>query len=201
MGNEYLIDPAISAAKFERELVDYRQLQDTYIARGWYLVKAEFPQIFIVFGTPNLKPPAIAFGALIDFTNYDFWPMSVRLADPFTQVPYKAKDLPALLVRAVVPPTVDGKSPQSPIAIQPQPLMQSYGDDAVPFLCLPGVREYHTNPAHTGDSWFIHRAQGEGTLHFILEQLYRYGSQCAKGYGIECQVQMKVTGLGYEIAP
>ncbi len=199
MDNGYLIDPDISAAKFERELAEFRQLQDAYIARGWLLVKHEFPKILVVFATPQIRPPAIAFGALIDFANYDFWAPSVRLVDPFTQVPYRGKDLPTRLVRAVPLPGVNAAdlNPQAAGIAQPQPLMQFYGDDDIPFLCLPGVREYHTHPAHTGDAWFIHRAKGEGTLHFILEQLNRYGTQYLKGY----LVQSKVLGLAQQEIP
>lgn len=56
-----------------------------------------------------------------------------------------------------------------------QAMMQAFSDDQIPFLCLAGVREYHNNPGHTGDSWFLHRGTGAGTLNFLLEQLYKYG--------------------------
>ena len=44
-----------------------------------------------------------------------------------------------------------------------------------PFICIPGIREYHNHPAHTGDSWLLHRRDGEGTLGFIVDKLYEYG--------------------------
>jgi hypothetical protein len=56
-----------------------------------------------------------------------------------------------------------------------QELMQSYGPDEEPFLCLPGVRAYHEHPGHTGDSWLLHRARGDGRLITILTHLHKYG--------------------------
>lgn len=177
--SEILVDPRVSKVKFDREIEQYRRLEDDYVARGWWLVRAEFPEVFVVFGTNKTKPPAVAFGALLDFTNYDLWPPSVRLVDPFTKQPYAKKDLPTKLPRLVPIGSQAGDA-----AEEPPPgaashsligLMQGWRDDDVPFLCLPGVREYHENPGHTGDSWLLHRVGPEGTLHFILEQLHRYG--------------------------
>jgi hypothetical protein len=59
--------------------------------------------------------------------------------------------------------------------IQFMNMIQAHGPDEVPFLCLPGVRQYHDNPAHTGDSWLLHRRSGEGSLHFLVEQIWKYG--------------------------
>ena len=198
--SEILVEPAVSLAKFNRELAQYRELQDEYIRRGWWMVKSDFPTVFVVFGTSRGLFRSVVFGALIDFTNYDLWPPSVKLADPFTMVPYKASQLPYPLFRKPpLPPThavqrttpgapnqitspiaggATSPSPDaqtSPTVVPAQPLAQSWSPDEVPFICLPGIREYHQNPAHSGDSWLLHRKTGEGTLHFILDQLYKYG--------------------------
>lgn len=196
---EVFVDPAVSRAKFDREVTKFRQLQDEHIRRGWWLLRAEFPEVFVVFGTPQLSPPAVTFGALLDFTDYDLFPPSVRLVDPFTREPYPAKSLPTILKRSVptaVPPQL------ASLGLQIQPfqesrLMQWYSPDDVPFLCLAGVREYHEHPAHTGDSWLLHRGSAEGTLHFILNQLYRYGVQPISDYIIT----PKVTGFRQTQAP
>ena len=34
------VDPAVSRAKFEREIAEYRSFEADYRARGWFLVKA-----------------------------------------------------------------------------------------------------------------------------------------------------------------
>jgi len=189
--SEIVVDPRVSRAKFEREIALYRQLERDYVRRGWWMLRAEYPEVFIVFGTDKIRPPVVVFGALIDFTNYDLWPPSVKLVHPFTGEPYKLKELPSHLPRrvAAAPPQVQpdmhpitGTGPTQPSNISPQPqgitmqaMMQAFSEDEIPFLCLAGVREYHNNPGHTGDSWFLHRGTGAGTLNFLLEQLYKYG--------------------------
>ena len=183
-----LVDPAVSRVKFERELATYRALADDHRRRGWWLLDAEFPTAFVVFATPRVKPPAVVFGAVLDFSNYDFWPPSVRLVDPFTCEPYRARDLPGDLRRRVpvqLQPELAGLGLGS---FQNQPMMQFLDPEELPFLCLPGVREYHEHPGHSGDSWLLHRGKGEGTLHFILNQLYTYGVQPINGYQVGLQV-------------
>jgi hypothetical protein len=193
---DLIVDPVVSRAKFEHELAQYRKMEDSYLRRGWWMLRAEYPEIFVVFATPQLKPPSVVFGALLDFTNYDFWPPSVRLVDPFTRVPYKGSELPTVLKRRVQPTLPPELAAQGYSAEpQPQPIMQYYEKDPedVPFLCLPGVREYHRNPAHTADDWLLHRSKGEGTLYFLLEKLHRYGVQPLDSY----QIQMQIVVTGY----
>ncbi|MGH9644923.1 MAG: putative metal-binding protein [Terriglobales bacterium] len=177
-----VVDPAVSRAKFEREIADYRRLQDDHIRRGWLMVKSEWPDVFVVFGTPQLNPPAIVFGALIDFSDYDFYPPSVTLVHPFSQVAYKAKDAPSALKRIVptqLPPgmaAMMGAGADAQLQ-QEQPLLVAFGPDDIPFVCVKGTREYHENPGHTADSWFTYRRTGnEGTLYYLLNILYQYGS-------------------------
>ena len=57
--------------------------------------------------------------------------------------------------------------------IRQQDLLQGE-PDKIPFLCVRGIKEYHDHPAHSGDSWFLHRNNGEGTLHYILDILYKH---------------------------
>jgi hypothetical protein len=170
---EFLVDPTVSEAKFNRELADFRKFNDTYREKGWWMLQAQFPDVSVVFASPKITPASVIFGVEINFDNYDLWPPSVRLANPFTRVPYTYDQLPSRLPRLVpvgqVPP---GMSP--PIGVQD--LMVAHGDGSqIPFLCLPGTREYHDHPGHSGDSWLLHRGMGEGTLNFILSQLYKYG--------------------------
>lgn len=187
-----LVNEEISRAKFERELAEYRQLEEDHQKRGWWMLKAEYPEVFIVFASSRLKPPAVIFGALIDFKNYDFWAPSVTLVNPFTRIPYKAKELPTLMKRLkpinpqTLPPGAENLPPEviGQYFEQTQ-LLMAHSPDDVPFLCLPGVREYHQHPAHSGDSWLLHRTGGEGSLYFILDVLYRYGVQPIKSYNIQ----------------
>lgn len=195
---EVLVDPAVVQAKFVRELAKYQEMANDRRRLGWWVLSAEFPEVLVAFAHPKLRPPAIIFGARIDFTNYDLWPPSVTLVNPFTNVPYKARELPAALafnrrVTVNLPPELAGLGQGH----AEQPLLVAHSPDDVPFLCIPGVREYHAHPAHSGDSWLLHRGRGEGTLYFILENLYRYGVEPITDY----QFGLHVTGFLRPVSP
>ena len=69
--------------------------------------------------------------------------------------------------------------------VVPIPLMQAYGDDDIPFLCLAGVREYHEHPAHSGDHWLSHRTFGAGRLVRLLEVISKYGLETIHGFEVQ----------------
>ena len=140
---ETYVDPAVSRQKFDRELADYRKLEDEYIRRGWFLLKAEFPEVFVVFAATRLNPACLVFGALLDFTDYDYQPPSVLIVHPFTRVPYKSRELPNQMMRATHLQNHPAAAVPGLIAVTAQPLLIAHAPDDVPFLCLPGVREYH----------------------------------------------------------
>jgi len=94
----------------------------------------------------------------------------------------------------IVPP---GGSP--PRVITQQALMQSYGPDDIPFLCVAGVREYHDHPAHSGDAWELHRASGAGRLIRLLEVIDTYGVQPISGYNVE--LVPRVVGFIQSVVP
>jgi hypothetical protein len=104
----------------------------------------------------------------------------VTLVNPFTREPYKARELPVHFLRpppaAEILPQVMAMMEQGvPFEqlMRPTRLLVWYAPDDIPFVCLPGIREYHEHPGHSGDSWLLHRGRGEGTFFFILDQLYR----------------------------
>jgi len=183
------VDPSVSREKFEKELLAYRAIEREQQKLGWWMLEATFPTVFVVFVAPQLKPPAVVCGVLLDFTNYDFEPPSVRLVDPFTRIPYKAKELPTVLLRKQQ--SAISAFPGAPQIVNASPLMQAHDPEEVPFLCVPGVREYHEHPAHTGDSWFAHRGLGVGTLFQLLSLIYQYGVKPLSGFTLALQV----TGL------
>jgi hypothetical protein len=184
-GSELLVDPSVSRAKFAEEIAAYRAIQGSMIKRGIWLVRAEFPEVFVVFGAPNCQGiPLVAFGAILDFANYDFRPPSVRIVNPFTQVPLKGAELPgwAHLLRSTPTSPTPAATPSNGPTMERY--MQWQSPDEVPFLCHPGVREYHDHPAHTGDNWLLRRVSGEGTLHRIVDILFQYGSSKLVGLSI-----------------
>lgn len=189
------VDPRVSRAKFDREVAEYRTLEADYRRRGWLLLRADFPTIVVALAAPQLTPMAIITGVAFDYTNYDAIPPSVRLVNPFTEEPYTAKNIPTLLPRARTQAAPAGLIPGIPEAIVPrfqivENLMASYADEDVPFLCLPGVREYHEHPAHSGDAWELHRAGGAGRLVRLLEVIYRVGVEPITGYNISLVPQI-----------
>src|ERR1051326_1296974 len=131
---ETLVDPTISQTKFEREIALYRNVEQRYCERGWFLAKAEFPEAFVVFTCPKVRPALVFLGVLLDFTNYDLWPPSVRFVNPFTRVPYKYSELPTKMERNIG--IIQGPHGE---LIRSQGLIQhGYSDEALPFLCFPG---------------------------------------------------------------
>jgi hypothetical protein len=183
------VEPAVSRSKFDREIAEYRMLDVDYRRRGWMLLKAEYPEVLVVLAAPQLTPPAIVIGVRFDYSNYDVRPPSVRLVNPFTAEPYKTKDIPTLLKRAVeagwpqVPGLVVPPGAQVRMVAQ-QPLMQSYGPEDIPFLCLAGVREYHDHPGHSGDAWELHRKSGAGRLVRLLGTITKYGVEPISDYQV-----------------
>lgn len=202
---DLLVDPAVSSAKLEAEVALFREREDEYRRRGCWLTRIAPPLVELVFAAPQLTPPAVVFGARLDFTNFDFWPASVQLVNPFTGDPYRFSELPTKLPQQAVgfrgadpPPELlaaIGALPGAQLEIQygPQALMQAVEPDDIPFLCLRGVREYHENPGHSGDPWLLHRGTGRGSLIDLVEQLLKYGVAPLSGYA--AQLAVRVVGL------
>jgi hypothetical protein len=190
-----VVDPEVSRAKFDREVADFRAIAAEYGRRGWFLAEAVFPEILVLLAAPQIKPSPIVMGVLLEYTDYDVRPPSVRLVDPFTRVPYTAADLPTHLPREIEmeAPQIIGLPPGAmpPVMVTQQPLMQSYPDsEDPPFLCLAGVREYHDHPAHSGDRWELHRSAGAGRLVRLLEVIDTYGVRPLNGYHVNLVPQI-----------
>lgn len=193
-----VVDPDVSRAKFDREVSEYRNLEATYQKRGWLLLEAEFPKVFVAFAATRLRPAPIVAAVVVDFTDYDLQPPSVQFIDPFTREKLLAANLQFFMLRR---PEMPGLPPEAIAALAQQSglqfssLIQSNRPDDFPFICLPGVREYHDNPAHTGDSWLLHRGSGEGSLAFILEKIWTYGVQPITGFQVQVQLQMPTVAV------
>jgi Predicted metal binding domain len=188
-----VVDPGVSRAKFDREVATYRDLEATYRKRGWLLLEAKFPEVFVAFAATKLRPAPIVAAVILDFTDYDLQPPSVRFVDPFTREKLLFSNVGFQMLRRPQMPGVPPEMIATMIqqgAIQLSSLLQANRLDDYPFLCLPGIREYHDNPAHTGDSWLLHRGSGEGSLAFILEKIWTYGSDPLSTYNIQVQAQV-----------
>jgi hypothetical protein len=177
------VHPAVSRKKFEAEIATIRKVSSEIGRRGWFLVEADFPTAHFVFAARKLDPPPLVFGALIDFENYDFVPPSVTLIHPLTREPFTRETLRTNMPRIFV--SENGREKQL--------LVQG---DARPFVCLQGIREYHENPGHTGDPWFLHRKGPRSGLYYIVENLGRYGAETVIDYNI--QLRPFIAGLRLE---
>lgn len=167
-----VVDPAVSRRKFDRDVAEVLERRDYFMQRGAWIVSTDFPEVFVVLGTPKTKPHFVPYAVLFDFTDYDVQPLSVRLVNPFTKQRLKSTEIAYPFYRANPPP------PGFPPGTQAgaQPMLQVFSDDA-PFLCLPGIRDYHASSAHTGDSWWLHRRTGAGKLFNLLDNLCKYGTE------------------------
>ena len=199
MSEPQFADPAVSRRKFDREIAAFRSQADEYRRRGWLLAEAEFPHALVILATAKTQPISILCGVWFDYSNYDAAPPSVRLVHPLTREPYKWSKLPTRLLRMPAPPAAGEAAQALPPGVaqalaqgvaqaQPVvtiPLMQAYGDDDIPFLCLAGVREYHEHPAHSGDHWLSHRTFGAGRIVRLLEVISKYGLETIHGFEVQ----------------
>lgn len=194
-------DPELSKRKFNREVAEFRTLGEEYRRRGWFLVEAEFPKIMVLLAAPQLNPGAIVMGVSLDYQNYDASPPSVRIVNPFTGQPHKMRELPNPLNRSLpqqdvaIPPmpAIPGMPGAPRMILQPlQPLMQAFGPEELPFLCIAGVREYHEHPAHSGDLWELHRSHGAGRLVRLLDVITRYGIEPITGFNVQLVPQVSI---------
>ena len=200
-------DPEVVRRKVVREIASYFERQDHYRARGVWVLQYNFPQLLVAFAAPNAKPyPIAAFGVLVDMSNYDVEPPSLLFVNPFTRAPLAYKDVPTRLVRVRVEnaPQQFPQGVELPLAMQhglPQQIhhhdvLLQGSDEESPFMCLQGVREYHDNPAHTGDPWWLYRSKGAGSLLRLLDVISKYGTEAMRD--LQFQLHFSPSGIRAE---
>lgn len=101
--------------------------------------------------------PTVVTTIKLDYSDYDFEPPSLTFIDLLSGQPTMPH------TRAILA-TEEG--PRD-VLINRHPLT------GLPFLCFPGIREYHTHPQHSGDRWELHRQQGGGSLTTICDRVWR----------------------------
>ena len=206
-------DPQVVRRKVEREVASYFARQDHYRARGIWPLEYNFPQLLVAFAAANFKPqPFVAFGVLVDMANYDVEPPSLRFVNPFTRAPLKLSEIPTRLVRIrnqdigpqQLPAGIALPPELAQAIVQPQriqhhdELLQGIPpDDDRPFVCLQGVLEYHMNPAHTGDPWWLSRDKGAGGLLRLLDIIAKYGTEAMRE--LQFQLQYVPSGIRTDI--
>jgi hypothetical protein len=101
--------------------------------------------------------PAAVCTVRLAYDNYDLQPPSLTFIDLFTRQPTRPH------VRAIL------GTPEGPRDV----LIDGHPLTGQPFLCLPGVREYHVHPQHTGDDWLLHRETRAGSLWTVCDRIWR----------------------------
>jgi hypothetical protein len=187
------VDIEVSRKKFEDELNIFLNRKDAHRKNGIILLKAAFPDIELLFLAKQLIPAPVVFSVRINYTNYDLEPLSVSLIDAFTGDLLRANQV--LTNFSKKNGIVNGN-------LIRQPLLQSETPEGIPFLCFPGVREYHTHPFHTGDSWLLHRKLGgEGSLGYLIDKLYDYGISAISSFSLPISTPMVQLGLDLNKLP
>jgi hypothetical protein len=158
-----LVDPEVTKRKFKRELALWKA-HGGQRDRGWVLLSKDetIPQVELALlvsvttGGPVNKLDVVVCAIRLVYENYDLWPPSLSFIDVFT------RDFKSPQVRAFLA-TVEGPR---------DVLVDGHPNTNRPFLCLPGIREYHTHPQHTGDEWHLHRPTKEGSISVVCERLW-----------------------------
>jgi len=202
-------DPAVVHRKVSRELKDFADQIDHYRSRGIWIIEYRFPELVVAFATPRIKVfPLVPFGVILELSNYDVEPPSVRFVNPFSRVPLKRREIPTNLQRLKFHQML----PSSPVRFNPwagqvimdspdymnQELLQAWtADDDRPFVCSQGVREYHDNPGHSADSWWFHRSKDAGSICRLLDLIGRYGTEAMREP--EYQFRIESRGISHEL--
>jgi hypothetical protein len=169
-----LVDPAVSEAKLDRQLADWRANEELYRGRGWQLLGRDGLDVDIAF---SARLPAgiandlvsIPLAVRLNFQNYDVWAPSLRVIDPIDR---RWLELPR--VRAI-----DFSDVKDGAAIDL--FIDHHPDTGRVFLCKVGTREYHTHFEHSGDDWLLYRDQGYGTLARTCDVLWRTAIRTVSG--------------------
>jgi hypothetical protein len=178
-----IADPSVSRRKFEREVATAKA-HKPFHEQGVWILRAEYPVVFAVLITGNPLPVlrGVICGVHIDFTDYDARPPSVRFVDPFSEAPLHFDKCPWKFIQTKMLSEPTNQTDMQRVEVTP--LLQAF-DMNKPFLCLPGVKEYHDSSAHSGDSWFLHRKKN--MLVHILSILQQFGP-AAIAYQAQVQV-------------
>ena len=189
------VDPEVTKIKFNNELQEFKQIEDEYRKKGVICFKVNSLSIYLLFAIPNIIPQPIAFAVIIDYTNWDVEPPSIKFIDPFTEKVLTREEIRINFFQVKDKNTIR-MLPNGQIG---EPDLLQGGNDIVPFFCIPGVREYHKHPAHSGDSWMLYRTKEEGRLCVLIGQLYSHSIAQSSGYAVNMEIKASVTGINTDI--
>lgn len=191
-----IVDPEVSKRKFMREVRRFRANEKLHVARGIWLMDATFPTATLGFVAVNCTPAVLVVAVRFDFTDHDVLPLSVRFVNPFNGSVLTKDQLLTKMQRLnpQLAPELLAAMQAGAIPLQVAEIVQGYSGQPA-FLCLPGVREYHEHPAHTGDRWEARRTSGEGAMFQIVDKIWQYGSAPVNSFVPQLQLSLGVSGV------
>ena len=141
------MDPAVSLRKFEGEVRSLKtEAADYAAAKGWRITAATYPMLSVALRHA-------ASNREIDFRfacdGWDGQPPSLSLHDPEDGRELTWEEWPK-----------DGWV-----------VHESHPSTGKPFLCLAGIREFHTHPSHLSDGWDGYRLRGTYRLRDIVDRV------------------------------
>jgi hypothetical protein len=143
------MDPAVSLKKFERDVARLREDADELTrSLGWELKPAEQPILDVVF---KHQRSSRRVGFRFRFENWAEAAPSLTLFDPESGelLPWE-------------------KWPQGVWAVgNPHPTTGK------PFLCLPGIYEYHIHPSHLNDPWSNYSGRESYKLGHLVHRVWQ----------------------------
>lgn len=172
------VDRQVTLRKFQRDL-ELWSGHSGYRERGWIILDRndDKPSVDVGFlasiatSTGSSPVPVLICVVRLDYENYDLWPPSLTFIDAFTRAPAMPP------VRAFLQ-TTEGLR---------DVLINAHPETGLPFICLPGIREYHRHPQHSGDDWLLHRPAREGSLSTICERLWHLMARNVIGFSVAIQ--------------
>lgn len=189
------VDKRVTQTKFNKQVSNFERHSSSYRKEGIICLRIEFPFFeFALFGKKghfqfNLPPfnvngnvilaeplsvttnaPFLLFAIRVDYSNFDALPPSLRIIDPITS------DLTRVVgFQPIITPAQQDESNlvHHQFRVQNQSLLLEDNRGRL-FICLRGLREYHSHPDHSGDPWLLYRNSGKGDILHVLDQLQLY---------------------------
>jgi putative metal binding uncharacterized protein len=161
------VDIEVTKNKFNNEINEFTALEKNYNERGVFLVEIQGFTLRLLFTAPQIKPSPVLFSVELDYSNWDFEPPALRVINPFTKAVLRNNEVGVQFLQW----NNEAQDAQSLLV----------GHD-IPFLCIPGIREYHQHFHHSGDSWMLYRTRGEGKLTDIIEKIIKHATLPLVGY-------------------
>jgi hypothetical protein len=116
----------------------------------------------------NLRAAAAGLGFFINGDAYPVLDVTIQHTRPLRLVltaPEWDQEPPSIALRNVAGQPMPGPFPGGIFNPGPHPTTQ------LPFVCMPGSKEFHTHPGHTNETWEGFRGTSAKTLTGIVMQL------------------------------